>query len=93
MRRFNHWFETLPRALTSGIFLAGMWLTLVLMSFERETTPWRVGGIVLLLMTMATACRNLAPDQKLGYVRTSCHFMLAFLAACIIVLVGDLVGV
>jgi len=26
MRRFNHWFESLPRALTSGIFLAGMCL-------------------------------------------------------------------
>ena len=92
MRRFNRWFETLPRALTSGIFLAGMWLTLVLMSYERETTAWTVGGIVLSLMAMVTACRKLAPYQELGYVRASCHFMLAFLAAGIIVLVGRLVG-
>jgi len=63
------------------------------MSFERETTPWRVGCIVLLLMTIVTACRKLAPYQELEYVRASCHFMLAFLAACIIVVVGALVGV
>jgi hypothetical protein len=92
MRRFNHWFETLPPALTSGFFLAGMVLTLVLMSYERDTPPWTVGGIVLLLMTMVAACRKLAPYQELGYIRTSCHFMLAFLAAGIIVLIGGLVG-
>lgn len=93
MRRFNHWFDTLPPSLTSGAFLAGIGLTLNLMFYERDTTPWALGGIVLLLTTMVTACRNLAPYQELAYVRTSCHCMLAFLAACIIVLVGDLVGV
>jgi hypothetical protein len=39
------------------------------------------------------ACRKLAPYQELGYIRVGCHFMLAFLAAGVIVQVGDLVGV
>jgi len=69
-----------------------MGLTFVLMSYERDSTPWTVGSIVLLLLAIVAACRKLAPYQELRYIRVGGHVMLGFLAAGVIVQVGDLVG-